>query len=131
MAEPEVRRSRTVSESELMSYFTALSNWGRWGEDDEFGTLNLITPEVVVEAATLVKSGTRISLAADLDPASPDEFGRGSVVHRYMERHEVGPRMAGFREFIAAVAHGSPTHLGALSHVSWQGSFTTASATRR
>ena len=32
-----------------------LKNWGRWGPDDEKGTLNFITPETVVEASKLIK----------------------------------------------------------------------------
>jgi kynurenine formamidase len=40
-----------------------LSNWGRWGPDDELGTLNLITPEKIVEASRLPRSGRVISLA--------------------------------------------------------------------
>jgi hypothetical protein len=39
-----------------------LSNWGRWGSDDQRGTLNLIGPEQVVTAAVLVKSGEVISM---------------------------------------------------------------------
>ena len=34
-----------------------VSNWGRWGADDEKGTANFITPEVIVAAAQLVKKG--------------------------------------------------------------------------
>ena len=33
------------AESEVLGYFQRLSNWGRWGADDELGTPNLITPE--------------------------------------------------------------------------------------
>ena len=33
------------SGAEAVSYLDSLSNWGRWGADDEFGTLNLITDE--------------------------------------------------------------------------------------
>lgn len=40
-----------------------LSNWGRWGPDDELGTLNFITPQKLVEAGTLIKQGKAISLA--------------------------------------------------------------------
>lgn len=43
-----------------------LSNWGRWGDDDEMGTLNLITAEKRVQAAALVSEGISISLAFDL-----------------------------------------------------------------
>ena len=35
----------------------SIGNWGRWGDDDERGTLNLLTPEVVRAAAGSIKSG--------------------------------------------------------------------------
>jgi kynurenine formamidase len=44
-----------------------LSNWGRWGKDDQLGTLNLITSEKRVQAAALVKSGVAISLARHVE----------------------------------------------------------------
>ncbi len=40
-----------------------VNNWGRWGADDEIGTLNLITGEVVREAAREVRTGRRVPLA--------------------------------------------------------------------
>ncbi len=43
-----------------------VTNWGRWGVDDERGTLNLLTPEVVSHAASLVKRGKVYSLAMPL-----------------------------------------------------------------
>lgn len=47
------------------------SNWGRWGEDDELGTLNLITPQKRLEAAGLVRRGRTFSLAIDFGPDGP------------------------------------------------------------
>ena len=46
-------------------------NWGRWGGDDELGTLNLITAEKVAEAASLVKAGKVISLGGDFGSNGP------------------------------------------------------------
>ena len=43
------------------------SNWGRWGEDDERGTLNFITPERVLAACALPRSGLVISCALPFD----------------------------------------------------------------
>ena len=40
-------------------------NWGRWGDDDEIGTLNFITPDKVAEAAGLAKHGKVFSLGVD------------------------------------------------------------------
>src|SRR5688572_7712420 len=44
-----------------------LSNWGRWGKDDQIGALNLITPAKRRQAAALVTDGISVSLAADAD----------------------------------------------------------------
>ena len=42
-----------------------LSNWGRWGPDDEVGAFNLITPAKRAEAAALVSEGFTVSLASN------------------------------------------------------------------
>ena len=57
-----------VSEADVIGYYTSLSNWGRWGTEDELGTLNLITPEKRKQAAALVKSGIVVSLAPETMP---------------------------------------------------------------
>lgn len=44
-----------------------VSNWGRWGKDDELGAMNLITPKKRREAATLVKEGVSVSLARSVE----------------------------------------------------------------
>src|ERR1041385_6167050 len=61
---------------------TELSNWGRWGKDDERGALNLVTPQKEVQAARLVKDGVTVSLApfADLEKAV-DNFNFGPTKH--------------------------------------------------
>jgi kynurenine formamidase len=51
------------------------TNWGRWGPDDELGTLNHIQPEDVAAAARLVQSGRVISLAIPVDDAGPQTTG--------------------------------------------------------
>lgn len=56
-----------VSEAQFEEWLETLNNWGRWGSDDEIGTLNLITPEKRKEAAALVQSGVTVSLARNLD----------------------------------------------------------------
>ena len=43
-----------------------LSNWGRWGDDDELGAANLITPQKRRAAAALVTEGVSVSLAHDI-----------------------------------------------------------------
>ena len=46
----------------LKEWEDELSNWGRWGPDDQRGTLNLITPEKTKQAAMLVQEGTTVTL---------------------------------------------------------------------
>lgn len=50
--------------------------WGRFGPNDELGTLNLLTPEVVVEAAKEIRTGVRISLDWPLSMPSYPSFNR-------------------------------------------------------
>lgn len=57
----------------MKATFESLKNWGRWGDDDERGTLNLIGKTERVRAAGLVSSGVTVSLAHDIaTKASPD-----------------------------------------------------------
>jgi kynurenine formamidase len=74
-AEPGIDTVREIAE--------ACSNWGRWGPDDELGTLNHIRPEDVVAAAGLVHTGRTFSLAIPLDENGPQTggFGRFNPIH--------------------------------------------------
>ena len=55
-----------VTQVDYDRWKTELSNWGRWGPDDQMGALNLITPDKRKEAATLVVDGVTVSMAADV-----------------------------------------------------------------
>src|SRR5258707_809641 len=48
-----------------------LKNWGRWGADDEIGTLNNISPQDIVNAARLIRKGKVFSLALNFDNQGP------------------------------------------------------------
>jgi kynurenine formamidase len=65
---------------------TKVSNWGRWGPDDELGTLNFLTPDKVAAAAALVKRGELFSLAVPLDEKGPQQggWGRFNPIHLMM-----------------------------------------------
>src|SRR5439155_18430776 len=60
-----------------------VSNWGRWGPDDEVGTVNFITPEVVRRAAACVKRGDVFSLGLPLGADGPQlgTHGRMNPIH--------------------------------------------------
>jgi len=66
----------TEEESLVAALGAELSNWGRWGPDDERGTLNLITPEKRAAAATLVRRGAVFSLSIPLDADGPQHDPR-------------------------------------------------------
>ena len=55
-----------------------LSNWGRWGADDQIGTLNFVTAQDIVGATRLVRKGKAFSLGIPLDSSGPQTglFGR-------------------------------------------------------
>src|SRR5580765_961844 len=59
-------RARDLTDAELEAMFRRCSNTGRWGPDDELGTLNYITPQKRIAAAALVKTGEVVSVARDL-----------------------------------------------------------------
>jgi kynurenine formamidase len=80
MAEARATSSRNiaVSRQAVDEAFKALSNWGRWGKDDQIGTLNNITPQDVVDAAKLVRRGRIFALGIPLGPMGPQRglFGK-------------------------------------------------------
>lgn len=59
------------------------NNWGRWGDDDEKGTTNFITPDVVKDAAGLISSGKTISCAVPVEAGGPVHPSRPGVVHMF------------------------------------------------
>ena len=105
---------RTVTEAQYEQWKTELSNWGRWGEDDEIGTLNLITPAKLLQAVALVEEGITVSLARDGDTVE-------AVDNPYPYEHT----MLGISsDRIAVRYHGiSHTHLDSLAHINANGVF--------
>jgi kynurenine formamidase len=105
-----------MTKADVDRWMTELSNWGRWGKDDERGALNLITPEKRKQAVALVKEGYPISLAHDVltekavDNANP--FVRSML-----------PGGGAFRMDNYSVSyHGlGQTHFDALCHANYEG----------
>ncbi|PYO56678.1 MAG: hypothetical protein DMD83_13175, partial [Candidatus Rokuibacteriota bacterium] len=91
-----------VTPALLEEYCTKFRNWGRWGPEDEIGTLNFITPDVIKRAATLVRQGKVISCALSFDMNGPQTgaFGRVNPLHSMVATgtdHAAGrQRLAGF-----------------------------------
>ncbi|WP_374633461.1 cyclase family protein [Ferrovibrio sp.] len=62
-------------------------NWGRWGAEDQVGTLNFTQPDDIVAAAGLVKSGKVISLALNYDSNGPQGAKGGFASARFNPIH--------------------------------------------
>ncbi|WP_229858778.1 cyclase family protein, partial [Streptomyces anandii] len=103
-----------------------VNNWGRWGADDEIGTLNLVTGEVVREAARCVRSGRRVPLAL---PLKQDGVQTGVIPGRLNPLHVMvqlnqelfGPGTVACSDDAVTMGLQAGTHWDALPHVSHSG----------
>ncbi|OKJ99562.1 cyclase [Streptomyces sp. CB03234] len=103
-----------------------VNNWGRWGEDDERGTLNLITDEVVREAAGAVRSGLRVPLALELRQDGVQTGlipGRVNPLHTMVQINQelFGPGTVATSDDVVTFGLQAGTHWDALTHVSHSG----------
>lgn len=117
--------------AELRELATKVRNWGRWGDDDERGTLNLIGPEHRAAAAGLVRDGRQISLSIPFDEHGPMTglIGRHNPVHTMTatgvdaaQRMEMGGG-ARYTDDVVAMPLQCATHWDALCHLSYDGAF--------
>ena len=116
------RPAGSVTPEQFDRWMSELSNWGRWGADDELGTLNLVTEAKRVEAASLVKTGRTVSLSRDPVLGASVTFQRGFVNVFALGGPGLGERAEWIEEQHRIGYHGSPlTHLDALCHVAWDG----------
>ena len=105
---------RDVTAAEYERWKTELSNWGRWGKDDEIGALNLVTPAKRKQAAGLVKEGVSVSLAGDVDTVKAVDNPNPYDV----------TMLAIGSDRIAVSYHGiAHTHLDSLAHINANGVF--------
>ena len=79
------------AEDEVLTYLDTLSNWGRWGDDDELGALNLITPEKRRAAAALVREGISVSCSWEIETRPQPDHAFGTP-QRYMLATGQGPQ---------------------------------------
>ena len=66
---------RNLTKEDVDRWMTELSNWGKWGKEDQAGTINLITPAKRKTAAALVKEGVSVSASLDADLAKEGSTG--------------------------------------------------------
>lgn len=97
--------------------FNAVSNWGRWGDDDQRGTLNLVTPEKRRQAAALVREGLSVSLAQDF--STEEEVDNTMPMQIIMTADPGSPvAMDEWRIFYHGLTY---AHMDALCHARYKG----------
>ncbi|MCY3842115.1 MAG: cyclase family protein [Acidobacteria bacterium] len=111
LAQSEAREP--VSIEQFDRWMEELSNWGRWGDDDQIGAANLMTPAKRREAAALVRTGETVSLSHDFlteeaaDAAEP-----------YVLQMRINPEGQNSGDRVEVYFHGiSYSHLDGLCHV--------------
>ena len=111
----------TVTRETVERWMTELSNWGRWGDDDELGTLNLITPEKRKQAARLVRTGISVSLARNTE--KEEAIDNPSPFRHTMTNTAANPASGQFSMDTFEVSyHGyAHTHMDALCHMFYEG----------
>ena len=88
--------ARKINRQDMRDAAEKYKNWGKWGPDDEVGTLNYTTAEDIVAATRLVKKGKVISLALNFDHTGPQgakskypSMGRTNPIHTCCERERM------------------------------------------
>ncbi len=109
--QPETREPTTVAQFD--QWMAELSNWGRWGPDDELGAANLMTAAKRREAAALVRTGTTVSLAHDMITEEAAD-----AREPYVLQMTVNPEGQNSGDRIDLYFHGVTfSHLDGLCHV--------------
>ena len=105
--------------------FAKYKNWGKWGADDQLGTLNYVTPDVVKRSASMVRRGVTISLAIPFDASGPqiNQPRRFNPIHRmiltgpdFTTGQFTRPGGVGFTDDMVIMALQCATQWDALAH---------------
>ncbi len=115
-ATPSVLRDR----QDFERWMSELSNWGRWGRDDQLGALNLVTPAKRAQALALAREGASVSLARNVEKEKASD--NGSPFQHLMDR--AGTNNPGFFavDTYKVSYHGmAHTHIDSLCHMFYQG----------
>ena len=117
---------QTGTRADVDAMSQQLSNWGRWGAEDERGALNFITPDVSAAATALVSEGVTVSCALEL-AKTPAADNPTPVMHFMTGAGDVSDqgRLRGLEatgDGFMISPHGmANTHIDALCHILDQG----------
>jgi len=110
-------QQRNLTETELEELFVKLSNWGKWGKDDQLGALNYVTPAKIAEAGSLVRAGVTISMA---QPLSTKTSADNPLPVTHLMCHVSDLEMTA--DYFTVYNHGmGMTHIDALCHMHRKG----------
>src|SRR5246127_4766737 len=96
--------SKKITRQDLREAAEKYKNWGKWGPQDEIGTLNYTTADDIIAAAQLVKRGKVISLALNFD-----QFGPQGAKSKYPSLGRINPLHVMLRT-------GADAYSGVLDH---------------
>ncbi|MEZ5320927.1 MAG: cyclase family protein [Microthrixaceae bacterium] len=111
---------------EVLETAARVSNWGRWGDDDQLGCGNLLTPESAARAGC-VRTGRRFDLAVDLRAEGVQvgqPAGRFNPILTFTsmnERDKMAPGIWEGCDDLVTMSTCAGTHIDALSHISYDG----------
>lgn len=113
---------------ELAALAARVSNWGRWGDDDERGTANLIDAAALQRGLACVQRHVTFSLAIPLDQNGPQlpggAPGRIDPIRTMLSVNQTytgDPADAAFNDDMAVLSMSSGTHIDSLAHVTYDG----------
>jgi hypothetical protein len=113
---PPSSQSSALTKADIDRMRKELSNWGRWGADDELGAVNLITPAKRIEAARLVREGIAVSLAHnESTELAPDN--NHPLDHKMLTTGATPAEIFALDRYSKAFHGLGITHLDALAHM--------------
>ncbi len=113
-----------VSAAEFRSLFAGLSNWGRWGTEDERGTLHLLTPERVAGGTQLVRDGLSVTLSLPLNTKAAVHNPVPADHHMTLlgQVATIDESVHFMKDYVGVDYHNDGhTHIDALCHVGYEG----------
>jgi len=110
-----------VTGEQFASLFRTVCTWGKWGDADERGALNHITPECVAAAARLVREGITVTLSWPLNTTASADNPQPADHHMTAWGSDEPVTIA--KDYVGVDYHNDThTHIDALSHVGYDGS---------